>query len=102
MRCQKDRSTEGRVAARAGADVAAHRARSRRRRSLRSRPDRALASARTVQDPREPVAARRRAAAIAASHRSIVLPSRAIDGRAAADEDVHHAPRMTSVPGRRS
>jgi len=41
-------------------------------------------SARTVRDPREPVAARRRAAAIAASHRSIVLPSRAIDGRAAA------------------
>jgi hypothetical protein len=102
MACQRDRSTEGRAAARVGADVAAHRGLSKRRRSLRSQADRVPATARTVRDPREPVAARRRAAAIAASHRSIVLPSRAIDGRAAADEDVHRAPRTTSVPGRRS
>jgi hypothetical protein len=102
MTCQKDRSTEGRAAARAGADVAAHRGLSRRRRSLRSQADRAPVSARTARDPREPVAARRRAAAIAASRRSIVPPSRAIDGRAAADEAVHRAPRTTSVPARRS
>ncbi|HYR93554.1 MAG TPA: hypothetical protein VEP48_05045 [Methylomirabilota bacterium] len=102
MTCQKDRSTEGRAAARAGEDVPAHRARSRRRRSLRSQADRVPVSAPTVRDPREPVAVRRHAAAIAASHRSIVLPSRAIDGRAAADEDVHRAPRTTSVPERRS
>lgn len=109
MTCQKDRSTDRRVAARVGADGAAPRGRNRLRRNRRNRSGRSVTSdicrVAEIAVSHRVIAPRSRATeprhrVTAPRHRVTAPRPRAMVVRGVVDADAHHAPPTTSVLAR--